>query len=238
LLFGCAWTINAAGSIKQRKADEGAEPAMLINALFPHRLARMAEESHTQILQIATDCVFSGREGGRVESSPHDALDVYGKTKSLGEVRAPHVHHLRCSIIGPDRRKKISLLEWFLHEPRAASVPGFTNHRWNGITTYHFARICAGILRSRATLSGLQHIVPEGWMTKHELLKLLSQVYERKDIQVVRTEAKQAVDRTLETVNPIENCRLWSLGGYRHPPSIPEMVRELAQIEPELGFQR
>jgi len=131
LLPGCSWVINAVGVIKQliREGVPGdVERAILVNALFPHRLARLTARSETQVLQIATDCVFVGREGRYVESSPHDALDAYGKTKSLGEVLAPHVHHLRCSIIGPDSRKAVSLMEWFLHQPRDAVVKGFTNH--------------------------------------------------------------------------------------------------------------
>ena len=47
------------------------------------------EQSNGPILQIATDCVYSGATGGYTESSSHDALDVYGKTKSLGEVALP-----------------------------------------------------------------------------------------------------------------------------------------------------
>ena len=41
----------------------------------------------TKIFQIATDCVFSGKIGGYNELSNHDDLDIYGVSKSMGEVK-------------------------------------------------------------------------------------------------------------------------------------------------------
>src|SRR2546425_52539 len=64
---GAAWVINAIGLIKQRIVDTDdavVEKAMRINALFSHVLARAAESSECKIIQIATDCVYSGA-GGR-----------------------------------------------------------------------------------------------------------------------------------------------------------------------------
>ena len=64
-----------------------------------------------RVLQIATDCVYSGAQGAYVETDLHDALDVYGKTKSLGECQEPNVYHLRCSIIGPEPKDFKFLIE-------------------------------------------------------------------------------------------------------------------------------
>ena len=151
-LDAASWAINAIGVIKPYiKEDEAAsvERALRVNALFPHRLARAAERTGCRVLQIATDCVYSGARGDYRESDAHDALDVYGKTKSLGEVHSPMVHHLRCSIIGPELQHHMSLLDWFLGQPEGASLQGFVNHRWNGVTTLHFARLCRAIWTAR-----------------------------------------------------------------------------------------
>src|SRR5207244_6584362 len=107
--------------------------AVAVNSLFPYALSDVAEAAGARVLQIATDCVFSGREGSYREDSPHDPLDVYGKTKSLGEVQAPHFLNLRCSIVGPEIRGFRSLLCWFLAQPRNARLRGFVNHWWNGV---------------------------------------------------------------------------------------------------------
>jgi dTDP-4-dehydrorhamnose reductase len=228
------WIINAVGVIKPYVRDQNAietERALSVNAVFPHRLARAAARINARVLQIATDCVYSGRVGGYGECSPHDPLDVYGKTKSLGEVVAPNVCHLRCSIVGPEVRNGLSLLEWFLERPRGAILHGYTNHHWNGMTTLHFARVCRGIVRSSLSLPRLQHIVPADQAMKCELLRLFRTAYERTDIQIIPEEAPQRIDRTLATENRDLNEAIWAAEGYRQPPTIAGMVNELARFD-------
>lgn len=207
--------INCIGKIKPYCED--VEGAILVNALFPHTLPK-------ESIQIATDCVYSGRKGNYVETDSHDALDVYGKTKSLGE--APHLNNLRCSIIGPEKKNHLSLLDWFLDQE---VVNGFTNHLWNGITTLHFSRIVQGIIREGIELPTLQHIVPANVLTKAELLTCIAKEFD-KNIPVIATEAMIPIDRTLHTINPDLNNKLWRAAGYPEPPTIQHMIKELAAL--------
>lgn len=203
--------INCIGVIKPYCDD--VPTAIRVNALFPHLLP-------ADTIQIATDCVYSGKKGNYVETDPHDALDVYGKTKSLGE--ASHLNNLRCSIIGPGN--PVSLLDWFLSQE---SAEGFANHLWNGITTYHFSKICQGIIQAGLQLPDVQHIIPSDSVTKSELLEIIAKAY-NKNIPVKPVNAPYAVDRTLATENTKLNRKLWEVAGYDTPPTIQEMVEELA----------
>lgn len=209
------WVINCIGVIKPYCDD--VQRAITVNALFPHLLP-------ANTIQIATDCVYSGKKGGYVESDPHDALDVYGKTKSLGE--ASHIKNLRCSIIGPELKNHISLLDWFLQQKQAN---GFTNHLWNGITTYHFVKITEGVIREGIELPHLLHIVPADKVTKAELLRLIGK-YFKHEIPITEMEAPEAVDRTLATNKPDMNRALWKAAGYKKPPTIEQMIRELSEL--------
>lgn len=209
------WTVNCIGLIKPNCGDVG--KAIRVNALLPHSLPK-------NTLQIATDCVYSGSKGSYTETDEHDALDVYGKTKSLGE--APNIHSLRCSIIGPEINNHISLLDWFLSQDKAN---GYTNHLWNGITTYHFSLICQAIIEQGIKLPNLQHIVPADVVTKAELLRIIAGAY-KADIEVVDVKAPVAVDRTLSTTNPELNSRIWKAAGYDTPPTIKQMAEELAAL--------
>ena len=92
---------------------------------------------------MATDCVFSGQTGAYSESSAHDALDVYGKTKSLGEVPSPAVMNLRVSVIGKGSQ---GLYHWVASQPHGAVINGYLDHQWNGITSVEYGRIIAGII--------------------------------------------------------------------------------------------
>ncbi|TMQ72202.1 MAG: sugar nucleotide-binding protein [Candidatus Eisenbacteria bacterium] len=231
LAEGFDWIVNAIGVIKPYIKDTDpaqTERAVRVNGLFPHRLARAAGAAGLPVLQIATDCVYSGKAGRYGEDAPHDALDVYGKSKSLGEVPAPAMHHLRCSIIGPELAGHLSLLDWFRGQAPGAQLTGYANHLWNGVTTYHYARLCQGVIHSGRRPAARQHVVPTGMVTKAEMLETFATVYGRKDLTIRRGEAAVVIDRTLSTQDEAANRALWSAAGYATPPSFGQMMTELA----------
>ncbi|GFE59657.1 SDR family oxidoreductase [Geobacter sp. AOG2] len=226
--------INAIGIIKPYIKDDNpaqTERAVRINALFPHILARAAADHGVRVLQIATDCVYSGRDGNYGEAAPHDALDVYGKSKSLGEVAAGNVAHIRCSIIGPEPKAHVSLLDWFLGQAQGASVNGFTNHLWNGVTTLHYGKACAGIIKAGLDLPQKLHLVPTATITKADMLGCFAKAYGRTDITVNHVEAGTVIDRTLQTANPELNRQVWQAAGYDTPPTVPEMIAEMGRFD-------
>ena len=228
------WIINAIGITKPLIRDDNPaeiETAVRVNSLLPHAIGRHARAVGSRVLQIATDCVYSGARGAYVETDPHDALDVYGKTKSLGECYHPAVHHLRCSIIGPEPKDYKFLLEWFRRQPPAAQLRGFTNHQWNGVTTLQFARICSGVIAGDLELPHLQHVVPSGSISKARMLRDFAAAWKRTDLRIADVEAPAIVDRTLATINPGLNASLWRAAGYTEPPGVPDMIAELAACE-------
>jgi len=231
-ISGADWAINAIGIIKPYIHDDNAqevETAVRVNALFPHALAKAAEKTGVKVIQVATDCVYSGIKGSYVESDVHDATDVYGKTKSLGEAYLPAAFHIRCSIIGPELKSHLSLLDWFLSQSKNASLNGYTNHQWNGVTTLHFARLCQGIIRQNIMLPHVQHIVPGNLITKANLLRSFAKEFNRSDITVADVEAPKVIDRTLATEDEALNLSIWQSAGYDSPPTVEQMVEELAQ---------
>ena len=232
------WIINAIGVTKPLIRDDDPaqiEQAILVNAVLPHEIGRIAARHGGRVLQIATDCVYSGARGCYSEADFHDALDVYGKTKSLGESFQQDVYHLRCSIIGPEPREHKFLLEWFRKQPQRAQVSGYVNHRWNGITTLHFARLCGGIVRERLQPAHLQHVVPASTVTKAEMLRDFAKAYCRTDIEIREVEAKTVIDRTLTTASPDGNQRLWAAAGYTVPPTVSDMISEMSRHQYRAG---
>jgi len=228
ILQGHKWAINAIGITKPHIQEESAKDVFVanhVNVVFPHLLADAACKTGTHILQIATDCVFGNHCEEIPESTPHDAPDVYGKTKSLGEVNLPSVSHLRTSVIGPERGRKHFLLEWLLSQEKAF---GFTDHLWNGMTTLQFAKICVGIIRSGiTTLPRRQHIVPADEVDKYELLARIAHSFDH-EIEITPKPSGKPVSRILSTERPDVNEALWLAAGYSEPPTILEMLEELA----------
>lgn len=230
-LKGIKWIINCIGLIKPYIHDDVAqecERAIKINALFPQYLAQAATKNHAQIIQIETDCVYSGKKGNYTESDEYDPLDVYGKTKSLGEAKYPCVIHLRDSIIGPEPKAHVSLMDWFLTQPKNAKVNGFSNHHWNGVTTFHFALLCRGIITNNLKMPEFQHIVAADKPSKAKILLYFAKYFNRQDIKISSIKAPTLINRTLATKNAKLNQKIWKSAGYRQVPTVEQMIKELA----------
>jgi len=223
------FVINCVGLTKSR-IDEASMAsrslAVKLNIDFPNELAKAAEELGVKIIQVATDCVFSGLAGGYVEGSAHDALDVYGKTKSLGETPSPNVMHLRCSLIGPEIERSSLFFEWVRQQPINAQIDGYTNHLWNGLSSRAFGKVVSGIISEELFESSVQHLVPSDKVTKDELVRLALSELGRDDVQVTSKEDEHPIDRTLRTNGHDFNEQLFLAAGYEKIPTIEEMVSE------------
>ena len=224
------YVVNCIGIIKPHISDSDDKQrlnALQINSLFPQKLSDWAAETGAKVIQIATDCVFSGHKGSYLESDAHDALDVYGKSKSLGEVPNPSMMHLRVSIIGPEVGRSTSLLEWVRNQPQGAQIFGFTDHVWNGVTTTHFGKIARGIIESNLFKAGVFHLIPGNRLPKDKLVQKIASVFGRDDIEIQPKASGNTVDRTLETNDTGFNRELWAAAGYETPPTIERMLEEI-----------
>ena len=226
---GGDFVVNCVGLTKSRINEASMTSRILavkLNIDFPDDLARSAEQAGVNVIQAATDCVFSGLAGGYSESSAHDALDVYGKTKSLGETPSPNVMHLRCSLIGPEIGSSSLFFEWVRQQPVRAQINGYNNHFWNGLSSLAFGKVVSGIIKEDLFKSGVQHLVPSNQVTKDELVRLELAALGRDDAQVTSKKDEHTIDRTLRTNGHDFNEQLFLAAGYEKIPTIQEMVLE------------
>lgn len=172
--------INCIG-ILNRFAEENREAAVYMNGYLPHFLAEITKDTDTQIIQMSTDCVFSGKEGGYTEESLRDGETFYDRTKAIGELEDNKNLTLRNSIIGPDIKKEgIGLLNWFMQQQD--SVKGFTRAIWTGQTTLQLAKTME--MAAREKVHGLYNMVPSEIINKYELLKLFNQYIRKEPVQI------------------------------------------------------
>jgi dTDP-4-dehydrorhamnose reductase len=229
------YIVNCVGLTKAR-IDESSRSsrdlAVKLNVEFPSNLAEAAEQCGVKVIQVATDCVFSGAAGNYSETSGHDALDVYGKTKSLGEVPSENVMHLRCSLVGPEIGRSSLFFEWVRSQPRGAKISGYTNHIWNGLSSRAFGNVVQGIIRKDLFSAGVQHLVPANQVTKDALVRMELAALGRSDVSVQSVSAEIAVDRTLRTENSKQNSELFLAAGYSEIPTIEQMVLEASENLP------
>lgn len=208
--------INCVGLIKQLSNANDPLVALPINALLPHRLARLCALGGARLIHISTDCVFSGNKGLYTESDVSDAEDLYGKSKYIGELHdQPNAITLRTSIIGHELGSNHALLEWFLSQ--RGSVKGYRKAIFSGLPTVELARVIRDFVIPSRQLQGLYHVSVDP-IDKYNLLKLVAEVY-GKDIEIVPDD-NLVIDRSLDST------LFRNASGYT-PPTWRELIEEM-----------
>jgi dTDP-4-dehydrorhamnose reductase len=188
--------INCIGLLN-KTCDEHPAMAVYLNSYFPHQLVQLTEGTHTQVIHMSTDCVFSGKRGQYSEDDFRDGETFYDRTKALGEFKNDKDLTMRQSIVGPDINPNgIGLLNWFMQQD--GEVSGFTGAMWTGQTTLQLAKTMEVAARDR--VHGLYNMVPDSSISKCDLLSLFNE-YIRKDKLKINPIDKMAADKSLKRTN-------------------------------------
>lgn len=193
-LIGYDCVVNCIGIINT-KAEENKENTIFINSVFPHKVSRVCKARQIPFIHITTDCVFNGKTGWYDEESCHTALDIYGRSKSLGEPSDCMV--LRTSIIGEEIHTYSSLLEW-VKSKSGQTIQGYTNHFWNGITTLQYGDIVYEILVNKFYEEKLFHIFSPHEVSKFTLVKMIADKF-KMNVKIEPHEAPAGINRTLKS---------------------------------------
>ena len=164
--------INCAGLIKPLCKDVA---AIYTNSVAPHLIAGACSTYKSRMIHVSTDCVFSGSKGNYSETDYPDALDLYGRSKLLGEIYdRPDVLTIRTSFIGKEpKEQKYGLVDWFLSQK--GEVNGYTNAHFTGLTNTALAEVLLK-LAERAGINGLLHVGGEKW-SKYDILIMIKETF-------------------------------------------------------------
>jgi len=213
--------INCVGILLKGSKNNPAN-AIYINAFLPHLLSSLVSENNGKLIHISTDCVFSGIKGDYLPDDFKDAQDIYGLSKSLGEIINEHDLTIRTSVIGPEIKDDgEGLLHWFLTQN--GKINGYTDTYWTGITTLQLAKF---ILQSiDKNLTGLLQYSNGCKISKYELLRIFQKTWDKNNIEIIPIPGKN-IDKSLiptypQTIFPVPDYQKMcdELGFYmnNHP---------------------
>lgn len=207
--------VNCIGLVKQLADAKDPLLALPINAMLPHRLERLCELAGARLVHMSTDCVFSGQRGRYAETDLPDAIDLYGRSKLLGEVSGNRSITLRTSIIGHELQSQHALINWFLAQEGRCF--GHRKAIFSGFPTVVLAEIIRDVIIPRDDLAGVFHVAAEP-ISKYDLLKLVAETY-GKEIEIIPDDSV-VIDRSLDS------SRFNKITGFV-PPSWPAMIAKM-----------
>lgn len=211
------YIINCIGLLNSF-AEKNPDQAILINSFLPHYLEKITADLTTKIIHISTDCVFSGNSGGYIESDFKDGIGFYAQSKALGEIINNKDLTIRTSIIGPDLNASgIGLFNWIINQ--SGTINGYTRAFWSGVTTIQLAKVILEIINRTSIPTGLIHLTNNTKISKFDLLNIIENVFELKNIKIVKYNNYE-VDKSLVNTRNDLNINV---------PSYLEMIIEMRE---------
>ena len=167
--------INCVGVTIRRGINTNKNNTELLNSKLPHKLNEWVEKNQKKLIHFSSDCVFSGEKGNYFDNSTPDADDIYGLSKSHGEVKSNNTLTIRCSIIGREIFNHTELFEW-LFSMKNKKIEGYKNVIYSGVTSTWMGKTINHIIKNKIELNGIYNIssIP---ISKYDLLVKLSDIF-------------------------------------------------------------
>lgn len=175
-----------------KASEEHKSAAVKLNTWLPHFLGEFCQQSHTHLIQVSTDAVFSGKSGRYGESSLCDPDSFYGKSKLLGEVLSDGTLTVRSGFWGADINPSGNgLFQWFMRQKEA--IHGYDRAFFNGVSNLEFAKFIELAIEKRWT--GIYHLCASDIISKYRFLCLEKEIF-GKDTEII-ADGQVSVDRSL-----------------------------------------
>ncbi len=188
---------------------------IFINSYLPNKLKDIADKINARVIQISTDCVFNGKKGLYCEKDLPDAIDLYGRSKMLGELVNKRDLTIRTSIVGPELKKEgQGLFNWYLNQNQ--KIYGYSNVFWGGVTTITLSKSILYCI-ANPKITGLRHLTNGEKISKYDLLCLFLKVFPKKNLIIEKIEV-DASDKSLWSENLNEMIKV---------PSYFDMIKEM-----------
>jgi dTDP-4-dehydrorhamnose reductase len=203
--IGPSSVVHCAAATDVDWCEEHPEEAHKINVMVPAAVAAICSRIAARLLYISTDSVFDGGRGNYTEDDTPKPVNVYAKTKLLGEREVlrqnPTASVARVSIYGWNAQNKESLAEWVLKRLAVGSlVPGFSDVIFCPVLANDLAEIILALLDR--DLDGTYHIVGSEPISKYEFARRVASSFGFDPGQVVPrhlADARLTAQRPLNT---------------------------------------
>lgn len=150
---------------------------LVVNAVFPHVIAKMCEISDAKFIQMSNALVFSGTNSQYSEFDIPDAMSLYGKTKYIGEIEdQSHVTTLRCSTFGRETTTHNGLFEQ-LATGSGKTLYGRLNVMSNPLTAVELAKIVVDIVEHHPVLPGVFNLGTRHAISEYQLMKTINDYF-------------------------------------------------------------
>ena len=226
--FSPQYVINCIGATNVEDSERFPEKAMMLNAIFPYRVAKASRELNFQLIQVSTDHYSNFSDETRDELMHPVPLNSYGYSKFTGERLILNENSksliLRTNFFGVSVRGDHSLLDFAISSfEKGSPLFGYQDVLFTPLGVTQIGIFLANALESN--YSGILNLSGSESVTK---LSFLRQVAEALGLDPKLVKASSSTEFPASVARPsdlsLDNSKLLRLGVKI--PSLKDMIRE------------
>ena len=172
--------INCAANVNVDELENNEELAISINAKGPENIAKVCNDNKIRLLHISSDGIFDGKQGMYTEEDVVNPINVYAKSKILGEkLISKNLENyliIRTNFYGFHNQKKF-LFNWALSKLKNnEEIIGFTDVFFNPLEVTNLSKMIYEL--SEKKICGILNLSSNEVFTKFEFIKKISEVFD------------------------------------------------------------
>jgi dTDP-4-dehydrorhamnose reductase len=172
--------IHCAAMVNVDMCEKNQDYATKLHYKSTANLANLLDEDKKKLIYISTDSVFDGTKSGEyVESDKVNPLNIYAKTKLLGENPALSIENglvIRTNIVGWNVFGKSSFAEWILNGLiNKQQLALFSDVKFSPIHVIELSQIINRIIDTQ--LTGLFHCSSKDCLSKYEFGIKMAEIF-------------------------------------------------------------
>lgn len=172
--------VHCAAMVNVDMCEKNQDYATKLHYESTANLAKLLDEDKKKLIYISTDSVFDGTKSGEyTESDKVNPLNIYAKTKLLGENPVLSIENglvIRTNIVGWNVFGKSSFAEWILNGLiNKEQLPLFTDVKFSPIHVIELSQIINRIIDTK--LTGLFHCSSRDCLSKYEFGIKMAEIF-------------------------------------------------------------
>jgi dTDP-4-dehydrorhamnose reductase len=201
-------------------------------------MANFLDSYGGRLIYISTDSVFDGeKQGAYSESDLVNPLNVYAKTKMMGEKSVQSMNNglvLRTNIIGWTQEGKTSFFEWVVDRLNDnMSLNLFYDVYFSPLTVYDLSFIIEKIIEK--PILGLYHCGSSDIISKYDFGKKMAEIFQLSDTNINRVSVDSMDFKASRPKNMALNSdKLSDKLQYDIPSAIDSIVHMKIQYDTQL----
>jgi len=172
--------INCAANVDLDFLEKNEKQAIAINAIGAKNLALVANQNDIRLIHISTDGIFDGKKGNYSEEDVPNPINVYGKSKLMGEQKIKENSNnyviIRTNFFGNNEQGK-HLLNWILTTlKQKKQLIGFDDILFTPLEISNLCMMIRDI--TMKNIHGIIHLASDETISKYQFAIEVANVFE------------------------------------------------------------